>query len=245
MSFAKILIVDDEINIRLMLRTLLESDGHTVSEAANGKEALSAVRREDFDLMILDLNMPVLDGMGVLGQLNELQVENKPRVIVLTAHGSIAAAVKATRLGALDFMEKPATPDEIRQTIAAVLSEPEPARPDAEAGGYSAVLDRVRRALRLSDFATAETLLLKAADLALGDAAYYNLLGIIYEARHQLRLAKKLYGKAMKADRAYLPAQQNMRRIYELNTFGRTAAAVALGDETDGTWFSQLARGMK
>jgi DNA-binding response OmpR family regulator len=237
MSFAKILIVDDESNIRLMLRTLLESDGHTVSEAANGKEALSAVRREDFDLMILDLNMPVLDGMGVLGQLKESEAEHKPRVI--------AAAVKATRLGALDFMEKPATPDEIRQTIAAVLSEPEPARPDAEAGGYSAVLDRVRRALRLSDFATAETLLLKAADLALGDAAYYNLLGIIYEARHQLRLAKKLYGKAMKADRAYLPAQQNMRRIYELNTFGRTAAAVALGDETDGTWFSQLARGMK
>jgi CheY-like chemotaxis protein len=210
-----------------------------VSEASNGRDALAAIERGTFDLVMLDLNMPVLDGMGVLEQLHASNEADKPRVIVLTAYGSIAAAVRATRLGALDFLEKPATPDEIRESVAAVLDEPEPARADEEADGYAGVLARVRRALRAADFATAEGLLLKAADLARDDAAYYNLLGIIYEARKQRRLAKKFYGKAMRANRGYVPAQQNMRRLYELDTFGRTASGVALGDETDGTWFAR------
>jgi DNA-binding response OmpR family regulator len=247
MNAIRILIVDDEINIRLMLRTLLEAEGYSVSEALNGREALDEIERGGFDLILLDLNMPVLDGMSVLEQLNASQAQTKPRVIVLSAYGSVAKAVKATRLGALDFLEKPATPEEIRETVAAVLKEPQPARSESATDvetGYAGVLNRIRRAMRVADFATAETLLMKAADLAHQDAPYFNLLGIIYEARHQWRLARKFYGKAMKADRHYKPAEQNMKRLYELNTFGRTKLAVALGDETDGTWSSVLLEGM-
>jgi DNA-binding response OmpR family regulator len=249
MNAPRILIVDDEVNIRLMLRTLLEADGYRVSEATNGREALDQLERDDFDLMILDLNMPILDGIGVLEQLQAAHIDAKPRVIVLTAYGSIATAVKATRLGALDFLEKPATPDEIRQTVTAVLKEPQPARPETSAtevpGGYAGVLSRVRRALRVADFETAETLLMRAADLAHQDAPYFNLLGIIYEARQQTRLARKFYGKAIKVNRNYEPAQQNMRRLYELNTFGRTKIDAALGDEFDDAWLSQASRSGK
>ena len=247
MNAIRVLIVDDEINIRLMLRTLLEADGYTVSEASNGRQALDEIEHGGFDLVLLDLNMPVLDGMSVLQQLSASHAKNKPRVIVLSAYGSVAAAVKATRLGALDFLEKPATPEEIRATVAAVLKEPEPARHESDGEmeeGYAGVLNRVRRALRVADFATAETLLMKAADLAHQNAPYFNLLGIIYEARHQWRLAQKFYGKAMKADRHYQPAGLNMKRLYELNTFGRTKLVVALGDESDGTWSSQLVEGI-
>lgn len=235
---ANILVVDDESNIRLMLRTVLETDGYYVTEAANGEEAMHAMVNGAFDLMILDLNMPILDGMSVLEELQSKPPSVRPRVIVLTAFGSIAAAVRATRLGALDFMEKPITPDDLRLTVAAVLSESQPAQELAgETGtvsGYTGVLDRVRRAMRLSDFVTAESLLMKAADLAEKDAAYFNLLGILYEARHQWRLAQKFYGKSIRADKKYQPAEQNMRRIYELNTFGKSNEAVAFGDdETD------------
>lgn len=244
MNPIRILIVDDEINIRLMLRTLLEADGYAVIEASNGREALKQIEAGPIDLMLLDLNMPVLDGMGTLEQLAVSGAAAKPRVIVLSAHGSVATAVKATRLGALDFLEKPATPDEIRKTVAEVLKTPEPARDESVASepdrGYAGVLDRVRRAMRLSDFATAETLLMKAADLAHQDAAYFNLLGIIYEVRHQWRLARKFYGKAMKANKNYQPAQINMKRLYELNTFGRTTITVAMGGEPDGTRQSKL-----
>lgn len=231
-----VLIVDDEKHIRLMLRTILESEGCKITEAANGREALDLIQRTKFDVMVLDLNMGVLDGMSVLQDLKDHPPRHPPRVIVLTAYGSTAAAVRAVRLGALDFLEKPASPVEVRESVAAVLREPQPAsehpfEADTE-GGYEAVMKRVRTALRESDIAGAESLLIKAADVAQHDAAYFNLLGVLYETRRQWRLAKKLYGKAMSTDRTYKPAEQNMRRIYELDTFGRSREPVALGDES-------------
>jgi DNA-binding response OmpR family regulator len=232
---ASVLIVDDEKHIRLMLRTILEAEGCTVAEASDGREALDQLRVGKFSVMILDLNMKVMDGMSVLQELSDHPLPNAPRVIVLTAYGSITAAVRATRLGALDFLEKPASPEEVREAVAAVLREPQPAsahpvEADTE-GGYEAVMKRVRKSLRESDIAGAEALLMKAVDLAQHDAAYFNLLGVIYEARRQWRLAKKFYGKAIRTDRNYETAQQNMRRIYELYTFGHSRQPVALGDE--------------
>src|SRR5665213_1489615 len=87
-----ILVADDESNIRLMLRTSLESEGYAVTEAADGREALREIQNHAPDLVVLDLNMPNVDGMQVLKQLKSM-AEPKPRVIVLTAFGSIAAAV--------------------------------------------------------------------------------------------------------------------------------------------------------
>jgi len=241
-----ILVVDDEKHIRLMLRTILEAEGCTVSEAANGRQAIELIRSGAFNVVILDLNMPVLDGMSVLQQLKDQPPRHLPRVIVLTAYGSTAAAVRATRLGALDFLEKPASPNEVREAVDAVLSEPQPAsahpvEADTE-GGYQAVMKRVRNALRESDIAGAESLLMKAADLAQHDAAYFNLLGVLYEVRRQWRLAKKFYGKSMRTDRQYKPAAQNMRRIYELVTFGRSREPVALGDENAANALIELLR---
>ncbi|MFI5380173.1 MAG: response regulator [Tepidisphaerales bacterium] len=231
-----ILLVDDEANIRLMLRTALKSEGYATREAANGREALEAIAKELPDVMILDLSMPVLDGMGVLRELKELRRGDKPRVIVLTAYGSIPVAVQATRLGAMDFIEKPVSPDEVRESVEAVLAEPSPELTTmvagvAAAGGYAAVLSGVREALRAGNMALAETLLMKAEDLGHEDEAYFNLIGVYYEAGRRWRLAQKFYGKAIKANGKYAPAQQNMRRIYELYTFGRSKEAVALGDE--------------
>jgi DNA-binding response OmpR family regulator len=243
MTPIRILIVDDETNIRLMLRTTLSTEGYVIDEAVDGREALNAIGRKRPDVMILDLSMPVLNGMGVLQELKGMCPEDKPRIIVLTAYGSIATAVKATRLGAMDFLEKPISPDEVRESVAAVLAEPAP-RPHTDAddllsGGYVGVLDRVRRALRLASYADAETLLMRAADLAHKDAAYFNLLGVLYEAQRKWRLAKKFYGKAIAADKRYEPSQLNMRRIYELETFGRSHEAVRLGDEPD-VWYMAL-----
>lgn len=246
MKSGTILIVDDETNIRLVLRTALKTEGYTIRESTNGREALEAIDREVPDLMILDLSMPLLDGMGVLREMQGMRPERRPRVIVLTAYGSISTAVKATRLGALDFLEKPVSPEEVRESVEAALAEPLPSEPvapaadgDPLAGGYAGVLDRVRKALRMAKYTDAETLLMKAADIAVKDAAYFNLLGVLYEARRQWRLAKKFYGKSIAADKRYEPAQKNMRRIYELNTFGRSKEAVTLGDELE-LWFARM-----
>jgi len=235
MSDATILIVDDESNIRLMCRTALESEGYQIAEARNGREALSALAGRKFDLMILDLNMPVLDGMGVLEQIKTMPPTQKPRVLVLTAYGSIPAAVRATRLDAIDFLEKPVTPERLRSAVARVLAE---ALPEAHVdddqlrGGYDAVLNGVRNALRIGDSKAAEEMLIRAGDLGQEDAGYLNLVGVFNETKRKWRRAKKFYGMAIRADKGYEPAQNNMRRLYELETFGKTALPIALGDET-------------
>lgn len=236
MPSARILVSDDEPNIRLMLRTALESEGYEVVEAADGRAALAAldVPGPIPDLLLLDLSMPVLDGMSVLERLHDRPDQRRPRVVVLTAYGSVSAAVKAIRLGARDFLEKPITPDDLRLSVAAVLAEPAAALPQAEPDlGYSELLRRVRRDLFAGDFPHAEALLIRAADLAGGDPVYLNLLGVLHEAQGRREAAKKFYGKAIHADPKYAAAQQNMRRLYELRTFGATKQDVALGDEAD------------
>jgi DNA-binding response OmpR family regulator len=245
MKPASILITDDESNIRKMLRTTLESDGYTVREAANGREALEAIQANAPDLMVLDLNMPILDGMAVLEQMKTLAATvAKPRVIVLTAYGSIPAAVKATRLGAVDFLEKPLTPTDLREAIRSVLDEPELDSPPTIAdppGGYEKAVDRVRKSLRLADFSNAESLLMKVADRREKHTAeYFNLLGVLYEAQKKWRLARKCYGKAIAANHDYEPAQANMRRLFELQHYGRTTQAVVLGDEAEDLWFARM-----
>ncbi|MGD0463625.1 MAG: response regulator [Tepidisphaeraceae bacterium] len=245
MKPASILITDDESGIRLMLRTALESDGYNVSEASNGREALEAVRSHTPDLMVLDLNMPVLDGMAVLEQMKSLAGIAKPRVIILTAYGSIPAAVKATRLGALDFLEKPITPSELRQAVRGVLDEPEwDSPPDITLdvpGGYDLVLTRIRKLLRLAEYETAMSLLMNAADRNDQQSAeYFNLLGVLYEAQRKWRLARKCYSKALGTDDNYQPARANLRRLLELQRYGRSSQAIVLGDEAEDVWFAKL-----
>lgn len=232
MNAANILVVDDEPNIRLMVRTSLEACGHRITEAENGRLALDAIARETFDLVVLDLSMPVLDGMGTLKELGARS--DRPRVVVLTAYGSIATAVRATLAGANDFIEKPSTPNELCEVVDRVLaSAPRTLSmsTDALAGGYEAVLDRIREALKSGKWENAETLLMKAADLSLRDSAYFNLLGVLYEARRDFDLASKFYGKAMAGKRGgYPPAELNLRRLYELRTFGSSHIDVELGE---------------
>jgi CheY-like chemotaxis protein len=124
---ATILIADDERRIRLAIRGCLEAEGYTIYEASDGIEALNQVLLHAPDLMILDLAMPNLDGMRTLRELQALHGQLKPRVVMLTAFGSMPAAATAIGLGAAAFAEKPLVPEALRQLVARVLSE----RPDA------------------------------------------------------------------------------------------------------------------
>ncbi|MGA2582109.1 MAG: response regulator [Tepidisphaeraceae bacterium] len=244
MKPASILITDDESGIRLMLRTALESDGYSVLEASNGQEALDVVQDKHPDLMVLDLNMPVMDGMAVLEHMKALASSDRPRVIVLTAYGSIPTAVKATRLGAMDFLEKPITPVELRKSVHGVLEEPDPDSPEQVTnipGVFDEVLARISKSLRIADYATAEAMLMKAADSRHNQtAAYFNLLGVLYEAQNRLRLADKCYNKALNVEADYAPALNNLRRLIELRRTGRTEMTIQLGDEFEDVWMARL-----
>ena len=110
-----ILIVDDEKSIRLTTSMALEAEGHYVETAEDGTLALKRIKEENFDLVFLDLRLGDEDGLEILQKI----VAMKPQqlVTIFTAHASIATAVKATQLGAFDYLEKPFTPDQLRAIL--------------------------------------------------------------------------------------------------------------------------------
>ncbi len=111
MEHARILIVDDESAIRFSLRGILEDEGHSVSEAASGEEALAVLESGTPDLIFLDIWLPGMDGLAVLDALKGR--EASPPVIVISGHGSIETAVTAIKKGAYDFIEKPLSLDKV------------------------------------------------------------------------------------------------------------------------------------
>ncbi len=110
-----ILVVDDEESIRLSLEGILLDEGFRTLFASNGEDAINITQEEDPDLILLDIWMPGIDGMETLARIKESR-PNQP-VIMMSGHGNIETAVKATRLGAYDFIEKPLSLEKILLSI--------------------------------------------------------------------------------------------------------------------------------
>jgi DNA-binding NtrC family response regulator len=227
---AKILVVDDDANIRATVRMCLETDGYTVIHANDGAIALDKIRRESPDLVLLDLAMPRMDGIALLQAFGREWRLPPARVIVMTAHGSVRTAVQAIRLGASDYLEKPFTPDDLRLSVASVLSEDRAGETGLTAGAtYDAVLTGVRDALVDGHVPTAESLLNTAAAIADADPVFLNLAGAIHEAHGRITGARKLYRRAAAAPGGYAPARRNMARLDAAEKSGQPAAPADLG----------------
>jgi CheY-like chemotaxis protein len=117
----KVLLVDDEDQLRRVMRDLLERDGYDVIEAADGVEALDQVDRHGPDIIVLDLNLPGLDGYGVLSHLRSRRVTQHIPVVVLTARGDEENEVRVFEFGADDFLSKPFRARALSARLDAVL----------------------------------------------------------------------------------------------------------------------------
>jgi len=115
----RVLIVDDEPDILLLLRVALEAKGHETALAADGDSAVRRISKESFDIMLLDLMMPVMDGWGVLDALRGLA--NRPRVIVVSARTTRPDIVRAVDLGADDYVVKPFSLPELVARVSDVV----------------------------------------------------------------------------------------------------------------------------
>jgi DNA-binding NtrC family response regulator len=113
------LLVEDEANMVRTLAKILERKGYVVDAAGTGEEALRRLDACAYDLVITDLNMPLMDGMQLLREMNARQLD--PATIVLTGHGTIQSAVEAMKLGAGDYLIKPCNPDELLLVAARLL----------------------------------------------------------------------------------------------------------------------------
>ena len=140
MEKSNVYIVDDDDGVRDSLQILLESSGHAVRGFASPQEFLDVVGSIDFGCILVDLQMPGMDGLELQHRLRALNV--KLPVIVVTAHGDIATAVEAMRSGAIDFVEKPFSDDAILTSIKMALAD----RPklNAEDQIRAAILERLK-----------------------------------------------------------------------------------------------------
>lgn len=114
-----ILIIDDEAAMRHLLHTILEDEGYSVDEAKDGKEGLSKVFQQHYDLVLCDVRMPTLDGLGFLRQA--LPQHPDLTVIIMSAYGSLDTALDCIKNGAYDYISKPFRPDEIVLTLKKAL----------------------------------------------------------------------------------------------------------------------------
>jgi len=115
MEEKRILVIDDEENMRHMLALLLEKEGYQVDSAADGKQGLDLASESFYDLILCDLKMPVMDGMAFLENFQDMELEST--IIVMSAYGTMDTAIEAMKRGAYDYVSKPFKPDEIMLTL--------------------------------------------------------------------------------------------------------------------------------
>jgi DNA-binding NtrC family response regulator len=122
MTTAQILVVDDEADIRELVRDILTEEGYAVEAAANAAEARAACARQAPDLVLLDIWMPDTDGISLLREWQQTQAITAP-VVMMSGHGTVETAVEATRLGAIDYVEKPLSLAKLLRTVRRALDE--------------------------------------------------------------------------------------------------------------------------
>jgi len=121
---ARILIVDDESNIRELLNEILSEEGYEVVTADNAAAARLSYAAQDFDLVLLDIWMPDTDGISLLKEWADSG--SLGPVVMMSGHGTVDTAVEATRLGAIDFMEKPVSLAKLLRTVEKALAQQQP-----------------------------------------------------------------------------------------------------------------------
>lgn len=217
-----VLIVDDEKNVRLTLARSLESLELETDNAGNGEEALAKLKEKEYDLILLDLRMPGMDGMEVLRNIREIHPDI--HVIIITAYGTIESAVEAMKLGAVDFIQKPFAPMEIRELVSRVMEREK--LDEQKANDYTSYIELTKRCVGNRHFDAATKHVREAISLDPTRPEAFNLLGALLEIRGDILEAQKKYRKALSLDPRYEPARKNLERA----TGCKPEAGIILGE---------------
>jgi len=118
-----ILLVDDEENARIALSRILSREGYIVDTVSNGYEALNHLREHDVNLIVTDINMPEMDGISFLRELNRCFPGSN--VIMMTAYGGVESYIEAINLGAFEYINKPVKVEELKSIMNKIFHEPD------------------------------------------------------------------------------------------------------------------------
>lgn len=211
MSSLRVLIVDDEENVRLTLSQALEDLGMDPEAVGSGREALRRLRGAEYDLALLDLKMPGLSGIDVLRQLRR-EAPDLP-VVILTAHGSIERAVQATRLGAADFIQKPISLEELRGLVRRVLERSTLRSSGVEADSYDDLIQLARWHIQQQQFRAARRRLKAATSADPTRPEAHTLLGVLAASDRRIDAARRHYQRALEVDPDAIVPQMHLRQL--------------------------------
>ncbi len=224
MKGRSILIVDDEKNILLTLSQSLEVLQLETDTAANGEEALAKLKEKNFSLILLDLRMPGIDGMEVLRQVRQIRPDIL--IIMISAYGTVELAVEAMKLGAVDFIQKPFSPEEVRALVSQVLDRGK--LDEQKTVDYGTAVELAKRSIGNRHFDAATEHARKAIFLDPSRPEAFNLLGALMEIRGDRLEAQKNYRAALSLDPSYAPAIKNLERS---SSWGwKQAGGIVLGE---------------
>jgi DNA-binding response OmpR family regulator len=224
MDEKRILVVDDERNIRLTMSQALESLEIPVLTAVNGEEALAKLREGACGLIFLDLKMPGMDGMEALRRIRGEWPA--ARVVIISAHGTIDSAVEALKLGAVDFIQKPFSPVEIRELATRVMERD--ANQKEHPADYRALIEQSRQHILNRQHTAAHESVRDAIAVDPARPEAYNLLGALLEIKGEWLSAQKFYRAALDIDPTFRAASVNLERTVSWNKRG----AIDLGQDT-------------
>ena len=191
-----VLVVDDESGIRNSLEEILREEGYGVSSAADAEEAITLLRDAPYDVVLLDIWLPGRDGLELLAELREWPDGTRPEVVMISGHGTIEAAVKATKLGAYDFLEKPLSLD---RTLIVVKNAVEARRMRAENAEF-------KRQFSAASALTGDSVPMKALRQQIRLMAPTNGRVLIYgeSGTGKELIARSIHAESLRRDRVFV-----------------------------------------
>ena len=226
-----VLIVDDEAEIRESLEGILREENYIVTSTGTATEALELVRDVEYDVILLDIWLPDGDGLDVLARVREMDLRSMPEVVIISGHGTIDAAVRATKLGAYDFLEKPLS---LERTLLALKNA-------SEARKLKRDNHEFKQQLAEKAFVTGESVPLKALRQQIHLMAPTNGRVLIYgeSGTGKERIARTIHAESLRKDRVFV--ELNCAAIpedfIESELFGHRHGAVSGGPpEKRGTF---------
>src|ERR1700683_5426772 len=190
----RILIVDDEAGIREALAGALTDEGYSVSSVDSGEACLDLVRKTAFDVVLLDIWLPGIDGLETLEEVRSL--DNAPEVVMISGHGNIETAVRATKLGAYDFLEKPLTLDKTLILIKNAIESKKLWRENAD----------LRKQLHAKNVIVGDSVPMKALRQQIGLMAATNGRVLIYgeSGTGKELVARAIHGQSLRKDEMFV-----------------------------------------
>ncbi|MGC9223242.1 MAG: sigma-54-dependent transcriptional regulator [Terracidiphilus sp.] len=191
-----ILVVDDEAEIRGSLEEILREEGYGVAGAGSAEDAMILLRDAPYDVILLDIWLPGRDGLEMLAEISQWPLETRPEVVMISGHGTIETAVKATKLGAYDFLEKPLS---LERTLIVVKNAVEARRLRAENVEF-------KRQFSAASVLTGESVPLKALRQQIRLMAPTNGRVLIYgeSGTGKELIARSIHAESLRRDRVFV-----------------------------------------